>query len=316
MSMRDAAEQYLELRRSLGYAMAGSGRMLLDFAGMLDSTGQPAITIEAALEWATENKAATPGHWRARLSVTRGFARHLNTLDPASQIIPPDLIPAPVRRKPPYLYSADEIAALVHAAGLITTPVAAAGMQAIVSLIAASGLRLGEALGLDRDHVNLRDGVLTVTGKNGQARMVPLHPSTVTMLARYAARRYQLCPQASPAFFVTRTGRRMQQRWADETFARLLALAGIAAPPGRRRPRIHDLRHTFAVETVAGWYRDGRDVHAQMPLLSVFLGHSGPEATYWYLEAAPALLGQAAARLEPGSQPHDQRGGTAAGRPS
>ena len=288
--------------------MTGSGRMVLDFAAALDAAGQTAVTVTAALEWAAENKAATPGHWRARLSAARGFARHLHALDPASQFIPQDLIPAPVRRKPPYLCSAEEVAALVHAAGLITTPAAAAAMQAIISLIAASGLRSGEALGLDRADVDLDGAVLTVTGKNGLGRLMPLHSSTAVMLARYAARRDQLCPQSSPAFFVTRTGRRATQRWADETFARLLALAGITAQAGRRRPRIHDLRHTFAVETVAGWYRDGLDAQALMPVLSAFLGHSGPEATYWYLQAAPVLLSQAAARLEQDAPP--------AGRPS
>lgn len=298
MSMREQAERYLQLRRSLGCAMTGSGRMVTDLAVTLDAAGQAAITVTAALEWATENKAATPGHWRARLSAARGFARHVHALDPASQLIPQDLIPAPVRRKPPYLYSAEEVAALVHAAGLITTPAAAAVMRALISLIAASGLRSGEALSLNRDDVDLDGGVLTVAGKNGVGRMVPLHPSTTAMLGRYAARRDQSCPQSSPAFFVTRTGLRPTQGWADGTFARLLALAGITAPPGRRRPRIHDLRHTFAVETVAGWYRDGLDVQALMPVLSAFLGHSGPEETYWYLEAAPVLLSQAAARLE------------------
>jgi integrase/recombinase XerD len=278
--------------------MAGSGRMVLNFAAALDAAGQASVTIAAVLEWATENKAATPGHWRARLSAARGFARHMHALDPASQLIPQGLIPAPVCRKPPYIYTAEEVSALVHAAGLLTTLAAAAAMGALVSLVAASGLRSGEALGLDRDDVDLEKAVLAVTGKNGLGRLVPLHPSTAAMLGQYAARRDQLCPQSSPAFFVTRAGRRPTQGWADGTFARLLALAGITAPPGRRRPRIHDLRHTFAVETVAGWYRDGQDVQAQMPVLSAFLGHSGPEATYWYLEAAPVLLSQAAARLE------------------
>jgi integrase/recombinase XerD len=300
VSMREQAAQYLELRRALGSAMTGSGRMALDFAAALDADGQASVTIAAALEWATENKAATPGHWRARLSAARGFARHMHALDPASQLIPQGLIPAPVRRKPPYIYTAEEVSALVHSAGLLTAPAAAAAMRALVSLIAATGLRSGEALGLDRADVDLEKAVLAVTGKNGLGRLVPLHPSTAAMLDRYAARRDQLCPRSSPAFFVTRTGRRAAQRWADETFARLLALAGITAPPGRRRPRIHDLRHTFAVETVAGWYRDGLDARAQMPLLPAFLGHCGPHETYWYLEAVPVLLSQAAARLEPG----------------
>lgn len=232
--------------------------------------------------------------------MVRGFARHLVTLDPACQIPPAGLLAAPSHRPPPYIYSAEEIAALVHAAGTIGAPLPSATLQALISLIAASGLRLGEALALDRAGVGPDAAVLTVTGKNDQVRLVPVHPSTVSMLAGYAARRDRLCPApASPAFFITTTGRRAQQRGVQETFARLLALAGIGTPPGRRRPRIHDLRHTFAVATLTGWYRDGADVAARLPVLSAYLGHSCPEATYWYLQATPELLALAAGRLEP-----------------
>jgi integrase/recombinase XerD len=225
-----------------------------------------------------------------------------------------DLIVAPSHRQLPYVYSSAEIAALVHAAGTITAPLPAASIQALISLIAASGLRLGEALGLDRDQVGLQTAMLTVTGKNDQVRLVPVHPTTVTMLTGYAARRDQLCPDtASPAFFVTRTGQRMQQRWVQETFAKLLVLAGIPAPPGRRRPRIHDLRHTLAVNTLIGWYRTGINVQAHLPVLSTFLGHSCPEVTYWYLQAVPELLSLAAQRLEPSyhthTQPHEEKPG-------
>ena len=244
MSMRNRAEEYLALRRSLGRKMHGESRMLLDFADRMDSAGQLRIAVTAALHWATEPQTTTPQYWRHRLSVVRGFARHLNTVDPASEIPPVDLIVAPSHRKPPYVYSSVEIAALVHAAGTISAPLPAASIQALIRLIAASGLRLGETLGLDRHQVGLPTAMLTVTGKNDQTRLVPLHPTTVTMLTGYAARRDRLCPDtASLAFFITRTGRRIQQRWVQETFAKLLVLAEIRTPPERRRPRIHDLRH-------------------------------------------------------------------------
>lgn len=211
-------------------------------------------------------------------------------------------------RKPPYLYSSAEIAALVHAAGTIAAPLSAVSMQALVSLIAASGLRLGETLGLDREHVVLRDAALEVSGKNDDIRLVPLHATTVAMLASYAARRDRLCPDpSSPALFLTRTGRRMQPRWVQQTFTKLLALADIQAPPGRRRPRIHDLRFTFAVNTLINWHRAGADVQAHLPVLSTYLGHSSPESTYYYLQAVPELLGLAAARLEPGENSDDHR---------
>lgn len=316
MSMRNRAEEYLALRRSLGRKMHGESRMLLDFADQMDSAGQLRITVTTALHWATEPKTTTPQYWRHRLSVVRGFARHLNTFDPASEIPPVDLIVAASHRKPPYVYSSVEIAALVHAAGTITAPLPAASIQALIRLIAASGLRLGEALGLDRHQVGLQTAMLTVTGKNDQTRLVPLHPTTVTMLTDYATRRDRLCPAtASPAFFITRTGRRIQQRWVQETFAKLLALAEIRTPPRRRRPRIHDLRHTFAVNTLIGWYRAGLNVQAHLPVLSTFLGHSSTEATYWYLQAVPELLDLAAQRLEPGYYPHPHPGDEQPGRP-
>jgi site-specific recombinase XerD len=244
MSISARAQDYLAMRRSLGFKLRGDGRMLTDFATRLDDAGQATITISAALAWAAEPQQAAPAHWRRRLSVVRGFARHLATLDPACQIPPADLLAAPSHRPPPYIYSAEEIAALIHAAGTIGAPLPAATLQALISLIAASGLRVGEALALDRGDAGLDTAMLTVTGKNDQTRLVPLHPSTASMLAGYARRRDQLCPhRASPAFFITSTGQRVQQRGVAETFARLVVLAGIQAPPGRRRPRMHDLRH-------------------------------------------------------------------------
>jgi integrase/recombinase XerD len=253
VSLRQHAEDYLALRRALGRKMAADGRMLLDFAVRLDDAGQPAVTVAAALEWATESSDASPGHWGHRLGIVRGFARHMRTMDPATEVPPADLIVAPQRRKPPYIYSPEEISALVHAAGTITAPLSAAGMQALVSLIAATGLRLGEALALDRGDVSTADATLTVNGKNSSQRLVPLHPTTVTMLAAYAARRDSLCPSpASPAFFITRTGRRPVQGWAQDAFARLLIQAGIGQPPGRRRPRIHDYADVCVMPTRAG----------------------------------------------------------------
>jgi integrase/recombinase XerD len=312
MSMRERVEDYLAMRRALGYKLAGEGRMLLDFADQLDSTGQTAVTVAAAVAWAIEPTEASANHRHRRLGVVRGFARHLAALDPTCEVPPAGLLIGRAHRPAPYLYSAAEVAALVHAAGTISAPLHAATVQAVISLIAASGLRVGEALGLDRGDVDLDTSlgaaVLTVTGKNDQTRMVPLHPTTATMLTGYAARRDRLCPTAaSPGFFLTATGRRVQQRRVQATFAKLLVLAGITTPPARRRPRIHDLRHTFAVNTLIGWYRDGVDVQARLPVLSTFLGHASPEATYWYLQAAPELLALAAERLEHRHHPDHQQ---------
>lgn len=304
MSIRIRAEQYLAMRRSLGFTLRGEGRSLLEFADRLDYSGQPTVTVAAAAAWASEPDGITAARKRQRLAIVRGFARYLAAFDPDCQVPPPGLLPGRAHRPTPYHYTDEEVAALVHAAGTIAAPLPAATMQALISLLAASGLRVGEALALNRDDVNSHAAAVTVTGKNDQTRLVPLHPTTVTMLAGYAVRRDRLCPTpVSHGFFLTGTGRRVQHRGVHQIFTRLLAAADIHTPPGRRRPRIHDLRHTFAVNVVIDWYSAGGDVSARLPVLSAFLGHNSPEATYWYLQATPQLLALAAQRLDAAARP-------------
>ena len=231
--------------------------------------------------------------------MVRCFARHLSAYDPSCQVPPADLLPAGNCRATPYIYSEDQICALVRAAGTLARPLHAASCQAVISLLAASGMRIGEAIKLTRHDADLDAGVLTVVrGKHGASRHVPLHPSTVAMLRRYAARRDRLCPApATGRFFVTSAGTPLSAALLEQTFTRLLVQAQITTPPGRRRPRIHDLRHTFTVVTLRDWYRDGVDVQARLPMLSAMLGHVAPAATYWYLTATPDLLALAAQRL-------------------
>jgi integrase/recombinase XerD len=306
-TVRQAAQEYLAMRRSLGYKLESQGRLLLDFVDYLQHIGAHTITVEAAVAWARKPVGAAPIWWKHRLSVVRCFAQHLKTLDPACQVPPTDLLPAPYQRITPYLYSPTEVAALVHAAGLLAVPLQAATYQALISLLAVSGLRVGEAIGLDRGELDLDAGLLTIlNGKFGKSRQVPLHLSTVEMLRRYITRRDRLCPAPTTrSFFLSTTGTRLLIGGVDAVFTQLLSLAGIRPQPGRHRPRIHDLRHTFAVTTLLDWYRDGVDVHARLPLLSTFLGHVAPASTFWYLHAAPELLALAAQRLEndPGARP-------------
>jgi integrase len=232
------------MRRSLGFKLNVEGRMLLEFADQLDHAGLRTVTVEAAVAWASQPSDITPVQRCRRLGVVRGFARYQAAFDPACQVPATNLLVARAHRPTPYHYTDAEISALVHAAGTIAAPLPAATLQALISLIAATALRLGEALALNRDDVDPRAAALTVTGKNDLTRMVPLHDTTVVMLSRYAARRDQLCLAAvSPGFFLTTTGHRVRQNGVQETFAQLLVLAGIDTPPGRRRPRIHDLRH-------------------------------------------------------------------------
>lgn len=298
--LRARAAQYLAMRRSLGYTLHADERLLTGFIDYLEHEGQATITTGAALAWATQPAGVAASWHRRRLSVVRCFARHLAAYDPACEVPPARLLPARETRITPYLYSPAEIAALIHAAGLLARPILAATYQALISLLAVSGLRIGEALALHRSDVDLDAGLLTVTGKSGKTRLVPLHPSTTDVLRDYATRRDTLNPAACcPNFFINTTGNRLRVKDVDVTFVRLLTLAGVHAPPGRRRPRVHDLRHTFVLNTFLRWYRDGTDVPANLPVLSTFLGHTSPASTWWYQEASPELLAVAAQRLQP-----------------
>ena len=288
------------MRRRLGYKLQRHGRLLLDFVGYLEHAGARTVTVETAVAWATLPASGSAVWWNHRLSVVRGFARHLQTLDPDCEVPPTDLLPAPYSPIRPYLYSPAEIEALVHAAGVLAVPLQALTYQALIRLLAVSGLRVGEAIGLGRRDVDPDAAALTVVnGKFGKSRQVPLHPTTVDMLRGYTARRDRLCPTPKTSrFFISTTGTTLFMSGVDGVFARLLPLAGIATPPGRRRPRIHDLRHSFAVATLLDWYRDGIDVQARLPLLSTFMGHVAPASTFWYLHAVPELMTLAAQRLE------------------
>jgi integrase/recombinase XerD len=299
-ALRQAAEEYLAMRRCLGYKLQRQGPLLLDFIGYLERVGATTVTIDAAITWATQPSSAAPVWHKHRLIAVRGFAAHLKTLDPDCQVPPRRLLPTGGERVTPYLYSEEEIAALVHAAGTLARPLQAATYQALISLLAVTGLRAGEAIRLTRGDVNLDTALIAViNSKFGKSRLVPLHPVTVGMLRRYAARRDQLCPApAATSFFISTTGTPLLPSSIDSTFARLLGLAGICTPTGQARPRVHDLRHSMAVRTLLEWYRCGADVPARLPLLSTWLGHADPASTFWYLHACPELLALAARRLQ------------------
>lgn len=295
--LREHATAYLAMRRSLGYKLGGHGRLLMTFIGYLEDHAYGTVTTRAAMDWASAPDGVTQYYRNQRLSVARCFARYLSAFDPACDVPPNGLAGPPEPRPAPYLYSPQDISAIIHAAGTLATPLQAATFQSLISLLAASGMRPGEAIALNQDDVDLDSALVTVRGKYDRTRLVPLHPDTVAMLCRYRKRRRQLCPvPSSPAFFLSAAGTRLSGSRADAVFAQLLALAGITSP-GTRPAHLHGLRHSFAVATLAGWYRDGSDVTAKMPLLSAFMGHVGPASTFYYLHAAPELLGLAAQRL-------------------
>jgi integrase/recombinase XerD len=299
-TMRQAAEDYIALRRAMGFKLDKPGRLVRQFAVHLDRLGTQQITIDSALAWARQPEQADPSWWAYRLSAVRGFAAYLQPRMSGIQVPPADLLPLRTRRATPYLYSGEDIAALMTAARTLHTSLVAATYETLIGLLAVTGLRVGEALNLDRADVDLAAGMLTVVnGKFGKSRQVPLHPSTVARLGDYARRRDGFIPvPRSSTFFLSTAGTRLSDCRVEATFRALVRSAGLQPRSARCRPRLHDLRHTFAVSTVLDWYRDGQDVQARMPLLSTYLGHVDPSATYWYLSAAPELMALACARLE------------------
>jgi integrase/recombinase XerD len=301
-TLREHAEQYLAMRRALGFKLTTWGPKLMGFIDYLESLGTTVVTTDDAVAWATSTPQGSTDrvHWARRLDVVRIFARHLKTLEPATEIPPEDVLSRRYRRVTPYLYSPNEIVALLLAAGRLRPSLRAATWQTALGLLAVTGMRVSEVCRLDHSDVNLRHGVLTVRdSKFGKSRDVPIHASTRATLAGYALVRDRLAPlPVGPAFFVSTHGTRLDAANTSRTFARLLTAAGIAPVPGRRRQRIHDLRHTFTVATLLDWYRADVDVQARLPLLATYLGHVDPKSSYWYLTGSPELLALAAARLE------------------
>jgi integrase/recombinase XerD len=298
--LRDALTDYLQLRRRLGFEMPQDGRLLEGFVTFLERAGAQRITTDLALDWARLPGQAHPSYWRQRLSVVRGFARHLATLDPASEIPSPDLLPAHRPRIAPYIYTGDEIAALMTAAGRLTPPLRALRHQTLIGLLAVTAMRPGEALALDREDVDLRHRVVLVrTGKQRKQREVPLHDSTVAALGEYVRQRDARFPQPStPAFFISSRGGRVGRHELNQTFTTLICGVGLDGRGTRARPRPYDLRHAFAVRALLDWYEAGEDIDRRMPLLSTFLGHTDPASTYWYLQGVPELLAVVSSRLE------------------
>jgi len=301
-TLREAVGEYLALRRGLGFTLRDAGIGLVDFVSFLEQQGAASITTALALAWAQQPSSARPAAWARRLSYVRGFARYRSATDARTEIPPWGLLPHRPERARPYLYTDAEIQQLLEAA-LHLAP--AAGLRAwtyhaLLGLLAVTGLRISEALGLTLEDVDLRAGVLTVRGtKFGKSRLVPLHASTQQVLAAYTLRREDfLAGRRAVSFFVSRRGTRLDGATVRRTFYTLSRQIGLRGPSASHGPRLHDFRHRFAVQTLVQWYRAGAEVGPRLPILSTYLGHVQVRDTYWYLTACPELMGCAVQRLE------------------
>jgi integrase/recombinase XerD len=293
-------EEYLAIRRSLGYKLVGEGQLLASFVAYADQAGVDAVTTDLAVAWARRPASTSDVYLARRLRAVRGFARWLKTLDPTTEVPPSDLLPYRKYRPTPFLYSDADVVSLMAAARDLSPPLRGATFETLIGLLAATGLRVGEAMRLDRSDVDWAHAVLVVRdSKFAKSREVMVHQSSLEALRVYGRCRDRLCPApAVPSLLVSTRGTRLLHPTVHGAFRQILRGAGLWQDSASSRPRIHGLRHSFAVKTLLGWYRDGGDVEARMPWLSTYLGHVDPAATYWYLSAAPELLALAAERLE------------------
>ena len=302
-TLRHAVQEYLAMRRSLGFKLHDAAAPLLDFVTFMERHRAPYITPTLALAWAKQPSGVKPAEWARRLSFVRLFARHRSATDPRTQIPPAGLLPYRPERARPYVYSDQEIHDLLSAALKLRDN---DGLRpwvyyCLFGLLSVSGLRLGEAKNLDLRDVDLEAGVLTIRGaKFGKSRLVPLHASTCRVVAGYIARREQVWAgrSVSSYLFVSGWGNRLDNGEIHRTFYALSRQIGLRGPSDRRGPRLHDMRHAFASKTLLRWYRAGEDAERRLPVLSAYLGHVHWSDTYWYLSALPELMHEAVSRLE------------------
>lgn len=291
IDLRAAAADYLRTRRAWGYKLTDHEWLISAFLDQLADPRATTISVADAVAFATAPSGS--GRWHAaRLAAIRGFAAHVHVLDPAAaELIPPGLITAKVTRRIPYLYSDDQIAELMSRTGAVLRPRLATTMRTLIGLLAVTGLRSGEAAALDTDDLNLDQAVLRVTGKYDKERLVPLHASTIETLLAYQRSRDTGAPTSSTrALLVGSTGNRLNLNSARAAFQRVAKRCDLPTRPGCGTPRLHDFRHTFAVNSLVDAYRQGADVDARIAGLVTYLGHANPVNTYWYLSASPELM--------------------------
>lgn len=297
-ALADHVEDYLRLRRALGYKLERAGHLLPKLVAYTEEAGSQTLTAELSIAWARLPAHARPNYWAARLTIVRGFARYLQTIEPAAEVPPAAVFPARRHRPAPYLWSEQDIGGLLDGARALRPALRAATCESLFGLLVVSGMRVGEAVGLDRDDVNFDTGVITIRhAKFDRPRLVPLHATTTAALRTYAAERDRLCQAPrSMAFFVSVTGARLDRGAVAKVLRQITTAMGLRSETVRPTP--HQLRHSFAVRTLIDWQRSGVRVEEHIAALSTYLGHVSPADTYWYLSASPELMALAAERLD------------------
>jgi integrase len=301
----NALHEYLAMRRNLGFALVDNEESMLSFIRFMESQGADVITTELALRWATQPEHTSQIRHARRLGIVRDFARYMSATDPRTEVPPQGLLSVRYYRPQPYIYTENEVLTVIRQAALLQP---CEGIQlrpftysTLFGVLAVTGMRVSEVVALDCCDVDLEQGVITIRqGKFGKTRILPVHSSVLDHLRAYRQRRDALVGAAlTSSFFVSDRKMRLTDftvRYNFHTVAKRIGL--IRESTGTRRPRVHDLRHTFAVRTLTSWYRGGGNPERFLPLLSVYLGHVKVSNTYWYLSAVPELLGAVKSRLE------------------
>ena len=302
IKLKEHLQEYLALRRKFGFKLRVQGGLLAQFVRFAKTKRAAFVTTQLAVEWATQPARSQPAQWANRLGMARGFAKYLSAVDSRTEIPPHGLLPHSFRRKAPYYYRDREVLDLIQKAKELPSPKGLRGQtfSTLFGLLAATGMRVGEAVHLDCDCVDLHQAVIMVRHAKGErTRVVPIHASTCQTLSRYERLRNRVCPRpANSRFFLSEEGHCLTERVVAYWFVRVSRQTGLRGPNDNCGPRLHDLRHRFATRALLRWYRSDKDAEVHLPELATYLGHRSVVDTYWYLSAVPELLRQAARRCE------------------
>lgn len=302
-SLRTDISDYLELRRSLGFKLRKAGQLLPDFATFMEQRHATHITANLAVQWAQQPASTDANYQAGRLRIVRSFARYRILTDPRTEIPAADLLPRQPSTFRPYIFSEEDIKRVLAASlrrRRSAKPISRWTRYAIFGLLSVTGMRVGEALNLDLEDVDLDKGVLTVrNAKFGKDRLVPVHATTCEALKMYRQQRDEfLAGKAVKPFFISPLGCRVTHSVLDLSFKRMSRKLGLRGATDAKGPRLHDLRHTMAVEVLRRCYQEGADPERRLPALSTYLGHTNLVYTYWYLHQNPSLMKEAVTRLE------------------
>jgi len=301
-SLKETAEEYIALRRALGFKLRDAESLLKDFTDFMKRENAPYITTNLALLWAKKPKNTLQAYWNSRLSVIRRFAKYMKAMDSRNEVPPYGILPYRYHRCNPYIYSDEEVLKLLQACNSLNSgnELRKRTYYIVFGLLAVTGMRISEVIALNREDVDLTQGIISILhAKTRKSRLIPVHRLTLQVLRKYVRLRDQIYPNCQVSnFFLSDQGTALTGYAVRYVFIRLSHQIGLRKTTDSHGPRIHDFRHRFAVKTIIKWYREGVNVENLIPLLSTYLGHTKPSDTYWYLSSIPELIGLAAARLE------------------